>query len=197
MIDDQGSAEPGDAPASEQEPASSPEAALQDMGAPVVETSLLPISTREFWFFVYDNLLSQSAVSRFTKGMHTGKIVSLPNYKLVWPYFHLPTQTALPSLERTNDAKDVVWGWLYDARGVDFSALDRQRRIPNRYHHSQVRVLDRGGRRFPAFTYVLTLQDETPGIPSKDYRDQLVAAATERNLPEEWLKQLRNIEPTD
>jgi hypothetical protein len=195
-MDDQGSGKPGDAPAGEQGPAS-PEAALQDLGAPVVETSLLPISMRDSWFFAYDDLLSQPVASRFTKGMHAGKIVSLPNYKLVWPYFHLPTQTALPSLERTNDAEDVVWGWLYDARGIDFSVLDYQRRIPNRYHHSQVRVLDRGGRRFPALTYVLTLQDIAPGKPSKDYRDRLVTAAAERNLPEEWLTQLRGIETTD
>jgi len=197
VLDDQGSGEPGDAPASEQEPSASPEAALQDLGAPVVETSLLPVSTRELWFFAYDDLLSQPVVSRYTRGMHAGKIVSLTNYKLVWPYSHVPRQTSLPSLERTNNAEDVVWGWLYDARGVDFSALDRQRRIPNRYHHSKVRVQDRGGRRFPAFTYVLTLQDETPGKPSKDYRDQLVASAAERKLPEEWLEQLRKIETMD
>ena len=57
----------------------------------------------------------------------------------------------------------------------------------------EFQVQDRGGRRIPAFTYVLTLHDDVHRPPAASYRDQLVAAACERKLPEEWLESLRNL----
>jgi hypothetical protein len=156
---------------------------------------LFPGSLREEYFFAYDLLLDQGAVSRFVKGLRLAKIVRLQHHRLVWPYFYPPSGTALPSLLRTNQDADNVWGVLYQARGKDFSPLAEQLRVPNRYHRRGVITLDRGERRFTAFTYVLTLHDDMMGRPSPGYLAQLLAAATERELPEEWLAYLRSIEP--
>ena len=181
-------------PSSEGGTVLSPEAVLEDLGQQTNDVAMFPGSMRETWFFAYDMLLDQSTISRFVKKLNVGKIVSLPNYRLAWPYYFPPQSTALPSLERTNRDSDIVWGLIYDATGRDFAELERHLRVPNRYHRSAVFVIDRGGRRFPAFTYVLTLKDDVPGKPSADYRDRLVAAAAERSLPDEWLSQLRGLD---
>jgi hypothetical protein len=172
----------------------SPETLLETLGAQANDAAMWPGSLREDYFFAYDLLLDQSNVSRFVKGMPWAKNVYLPLHRLVWPYYHPPAGSALPSLLRTNREEDCVWGILYFATGRDLSLLARNLRTPNRYHRRGIITKDRGGRRFNAFTYVLTLQDDVMGKPSVSYKDRLIAAAEERKLPEEWLAELRAIE---
>lgn len=198
MIDDTRAADAGnaspDAAASEGGAVISPETLLEDLSQQADDAAMFPGSMRETWFFAYDLLLDQSTISRFVKKLSVGKIVSLQHYRLAWPYYFPPQETALPSLERTNREDDTVWGLIYDATGRDFQELERFLRVPKRYHRSAVQVRDRGDRLFPAFTYVLTLKDDVPGKPSADYRDRLVAAAAERSLPDEWLGRLRGMD---
>jgi hypothetical protein len=172
----------------------SPEALLEVISAQTADVALWPGTMREQWFFAYDTLMEQATISRFIHKMNVNKIVQLPHYRLVWPFYYPPLDTSLPSLERTNREEDIVWGMIYECRGKSFTDLERYLRVPNRYHRSSVQVQDRGGRRFPAFTYVLTRGDEVPRPPSCDYRDRLVEIAAERELPEEWLAALREIE---
>lgn len=172
----------------------SPETVLEELSFQASESALFPGSLREEYLFAYDLLLDQATVARFVKALQMVRIVRLPHHRLVWPYYYPPLGSALPSLLRTNRDDDSVWGVLYDARGKDFSALAQQLRVPNRYHRRAVITLDRGGRRFVAFTYVVTLHDPMMAQPSPDYLSQLVAAAAERGLPEEWLAALRATE---
>lgn len=172
----------------------SPEALLETLSAQTSDVAMFPGSLRAEYFFAYDMLLDQATIARFTKGMQMSKIVSLTHHRLVWPYYSPPVGSALPSILRTNQEDDCVWGILYNARGKDLSALNTYLRVPNRYHRRGVITTDRGGRRFPAFTYVLSIHDDTLGKPSRDYLDRLLAAATERQLPDEWLAQLKALE---
>ena len=167
-----------------------PEAVLEELGAQLNDQSLLAASDRDVWLFAYDLLLDQSTISRFIKGLQETKIVRLPHYRLEWPYFHRLVGTALPSLARSNQPADEVWGLLYECTGRDFDTLERYLRVPNRYRRTTVQVHDRGGRRIPAFTYVLSLRDDTPSLPARAYLDQLTATARERKLPEEWIAKL-------
>lgn len=172
----------------------SPETLLETLSAQANEAAMFPGSLREDYFFAYDLLLEQSYVARFVRGLQWAKNVRLPLHRLVWPYYYPPAASALPSLLRTNREEDCVWGILYLATGRDFNLLARHLRTPNRYHRRGVITKDRGGRRFNAFTYVLTLQDDVLGHPSQQYMDRLLAAAEERKLPEEWMAELRAIE---
>jgi hypothetical protein len=172
----------------------SPEAILETLSYEASDAALFPGSLREEYFFAYDLLLDPALISRHTKGLQVAKIVYVPNHRLVWPYFYPPMASALPSLERTNREGDTVWGILYDARKKNFGTLEQHLKVPNRYHRLAVNTIDRGGRRFPAFTYVLTPRDLVPGKPSTAYRDRLLAAAEARGLPEEWLASLRGEE---
>jgi len=183
-----------DTPDADSEPRLSPEALLEVISAETSDVALWPGTMREQWFFAYDTLMEQAAISRFVRKMNVNKIVQLPHYKLVWPFYYPPLETSLPSLDRTNREEDLVWGMIYECRGKSFVELERFLRVPNRYRRASVQVQDRGGRRFPAFTYVLTRWDEVPRRPSGSYRDRLVEIAVERELPVEWLEQLRGIE---
>ncbi len=194
MIDDYGSS---DAPGGGDAGVASPEAILELISQETADAALFPGSMREVWFFAYDLLMEQATISRFIKKMHIGRPVRLPHYKLEFPYYFPPQGTALPTLKRTNNENDEVWGFIYDAREKDFKELERYLRVPNRYHRSALQVQDRGGRRFPAFTYVLSIRDDVEHKPAPRYMEQLIAAATERKVPEEWLAKLRGWETAE
>ena len=173
----------------------SPEAVLAQLSQQAADVAMFPASTRTTHFFAYDVLLEQATISRFVKGMLADKVVRLPHHKLIWPYYYPPRGTGLPSLARTNRPEDEVWGLLYNTRSKDFKELERHLRLPNRYHRVGVRPQDRGGRIFPAFTYILTIADDLPSRPSMQYREQFANAAAERGLPDEWVAKLRALEP--
>ena len=173
--------------------ATSPEAMLEALSAQAAEFALFPASTRAHYMFAYDLLMEQALVSRLVKKLLVAHVVSLPNHKLVWPYFYPPAGSSLPGLLRTNHEEDVVWGVLYDASGKDLSQLESYIRVPNRYHKRGVMTRDRGGRRIPAFTYTISIFDPVPVQPSTDYITQIVSCAEDRGLPGEWIEQLKSL----
>lgn len=170
------------------------EGMIEELGAPITETSLLPTDSKRTYFFAYDLLLEQALVARHVRKLLPFKVVKLQNHRLAWPFFYPPKNSALPTLLRTNQPGDAVWGLIYHATGIPFAKLDRHLRVPDRYHKKQIQVEDRGGRRYHAFVYVLNHTSEIDLTPSQDYLAQLVQAAKERSLPEEWISQLGKIQ---
>jgi hypothetical protein len=179
------------------ESALSPESTLEALARQTNEAAIFPGSLREEYLFAYDLLLDQSTVGRFIKGPLAPRVVQLTNHKLVWPFYYHPAATALPSLLRTNLDEDAVWGVIYETKRKSLAPLEEYLRVPNRYHRRAVPVHDRGGRRFMAYAYVLSVQDPLPGKPSAEYRAKLAAAAAERSLPEEWLQTLQSLETAE
>ena len=172
----------------------SPEAVLAQLAKETNQAAMFAASSRTRYFFAYDTLMDQSAIARYVKGLRPAKVVSLPNHRLIWPYYLPPRSSGIPSLERTNMDGDEVWGILYDAGNKDFKPLERFLKLPNRYHRVGVKPQDRGGRIFPAFTYVLTISDDLPSKPSSSYKELLIGAARERGLPDEWIGKLEALE---
>ena len=170
------------------------EGMIEQLGAEITETSLLPIDSKQIYFFAYDILLDQDTISRHVKKLLAFKVVRLPNHRLAWSFFYPPINSALPTLLRTNQPGDEVWGLIYHATNISFVDLDHHLRVPDRYHKKQIQIEDRGGRRYHAFTYVLNHSSGTDLTPSQDYLAQLVQAAKERSLPEEWISQLEEIQ---
>jgi len=146
------------------------------------------------YLFAFDHLMDQAYISRFARGLRPAKQVHLPHHRLCWPYYYPPQETAVPSLERTNDDSDSVWGILYQANKVDLSKLEEHLRVPNRYFRKSVIVMDRGNRRLSAFCFVLNQEASDVYRPSPAYLQRLVEAAGGRNLPQEWISQLSSIE---
>ena len=171
-----------------------PGALLEALGSQIDDAALLPATSRAQYLFAYDQLLEQSLVSRYVKGLRQEKIVCVPRHRIIFPYYHPPQESSLASLIRTNNDNDEVWGILYNLRGKEMKELERYLKVPNRYHRRSVRILDRGGQRLVASTYVLTITDEVHRPPSAAYRDKLIAAAIERQLPEHWIARLQEME---
>ncbi|MCB1188099.1 gamma-glutamylcyclotransferase [bacterium] len=174
-----------------------PTALLETLGSQIDDAALLPATSQAHYLFAFDDLLDQATIARYVKGMRMEKIVCVPRHRLVFPYFYPPRETSLPSLIRTNNDNDEVWGVLYNLRGKDLKPLERHLKVPNRYHRRSVRIHDRGGNRLVASTYVLTITDEEHRPPSNAYRDFLVETARERGLPEHWLARLMEIDCED
>jgi hypothetical protein len=178
----------------------SPEAVLEQLGAEVHEASFLPAHSRDLWFFAYDIHLDQEYVARYVRGLIPFKVVYVPHQRLSFPHYHPPEDSGLPTLERTNDPDDKVWGLIYDAKPVpgqdekrDFRPMERHLHVPGRYRKATVHTLDRGGRRYPAFTYVLNLDDGRQTPPSENYLARWVDCAKERRLPDEWIAYLESL----
>lgn len=197
MTDDRKDTHSADSPeeAEDQDTASvQPHALLESLGSQIDDAALLPATSTAHYLFAFDELLDQATIARYVKGMRPEKIVCVPRHRLVFPYYYPPRETSLPSLVRTSNDNDEVWGVLYNLRGKDLKPLERWLRVPNRYHRRSVRIHDRGGNRLVASTYVLTLTDEEHRPPSAAYRDFLVESARERGLPEHWIARLMEIE---
>lgn len=172
----------------------SPEATLERIQGHVEGETILPGSTRKSWLFTYDTLMNPVVLNRYVKGVVPGKVVNLPSFRLTWPFNYPPQGTALPSLERQDGpAAGGVWGLIYDITKKDLTQLERYLRVPNRYHQRALNVVDRGGSKLPAVTYVLSASGGSPLAPSAAYRDELLAAARERELPGEWVSYLEGL----
>lgn len=171
----------------------SPERVLERLGEQQVETSIHPVQIRDVFFFAYDIMLDHTVVSRYTKGLVPFKVARLANHRLCWPWYYPPKSTALPSVLRTNEPGDEVWGLLYNANGVSFTLFERFIRVPNRNYRKNISVEDQGGRGYHAFTYAMTARSEEDLKPSREYLDHLVEAARERGLPEGWIGRLETL----
>jgi hypothetical protein len=160
---------------------------------------MLPASLRPVYIFAFDQLMDQAYIARYAKGLVPAKIVCLPHHKLIWPYYYPPAGSHLPYPLRTNNEADSVWGILYDARGSDLQLLERHLNVPGRYHKRGYVLQDRGGRRFNANAYVLSLSGpaslETSRGPSEAYLARLLDTARDRQLPPEWLMELESFFP--
>lgn len=181
----------GDASGGSEGGAPSSSELLEQISAPIAEETILPGSQRKTWLFTYDMLMNPALLNRYVKGIVPGKLVRLPSFRLVWPFYYPPQESALPSIEREESPQgDGVWGIIYETTKKDLSLLERHLRVPNRYHARMVQTVDRGGQVTPASTYVLHVSGGEPLLPSATYRDELLVTARDRGLPEEWLAQL-------
>jgi hypothetical protein len=155
--------------------------------------SLIPGQTRKSWLFVYDGFINPALFNRYVKGIVPGKVVSIPSFRLTFPFYYPPANSALASIERDPAAGLGVWGVIYDVTKKDLTQLERYLHVPQRYHPRQVMVVDRGGFRLPATTYVLSVTGGSPLAPSAAYRDELLTSAMDRGFPDEWLGYLQSL----
>jgi hypothetical protein len=182
--------EPNGAPAP---PAQPVEQVLEQIQAPLEGEAFIEGQKRKSWLFVYDAMINPALFTRYVKGVTPGKVVSVPSYGLSFPFYYPPAGTALPTIERVGEGAPGVWGVIYDVTKKDMTLLERYLHVPNRYHKRQIMVVDRGSFRMPASTYVLSVSGGSPQAPSAAYRDEMVANAMERGLPDEWLGYLASL----
>jgi len=159
--------------------------------------SFLPGDVHSDQLFVYDELLSPSVISRYLSHPRQGIIAHMPSHKLVFPKFFPPRNTGLASIVRSRVREDSVWGITFDLADQDLKRLDHYKGVPNRYHMRAIVVSDRGGRKSVAMTYVISAPDDELSKPNKQLLEQIIEGARTRNLPEDYVKLLQELETLD
>src|SRR5688500_4598329 len=80
--------------------ATTPQEALEQVQNFVDGEGFIQGQGRKSWLFVYDTLINPALFSRYVKGIAPGKVVSVPSFKLSFPFHYPPAGTALPTIER-------------------------------------------------------------------------------------------------
>lgn len=156
--------------------------------------SLMPVSARKKRLFVFDELLDPAILKRYLNKPHMEMKVKVPKHKLTFPKFFAPKNTGLASIERVDSPEQEVWGITVDISEEDLSRLNRYKSAPERYHLKSIWVVDRGGLRYPAVCYVVSVPDDQPSKPSKELLETIIRGAKERRLPVEYISWLESLE---
>jgi hypothetical protein len=159
--------------------------------------SLLPGSLKVERLFLYDELLDFEIIKRYLDNPKQEMLCYIPTHKVWFPKFFFPKNTGLASIDRTPNSEDKVWGVTINITGQDLTRLERYKGAPNRCHVCNVIVFDRGERRYPARTFVVSVPDPEPSKPSKEYLSLMVEGARGRGLPEDYVKMLESFETLD
>jgi gamma-glutamylcyclotransferase len=84
----------------------------------------------------------------------------------------------------------VVYGVLYRIPESALRLLDRYQGAPEHYRRIEVNVTAGDGSRIPAQTYIATKVEK--GLrPASHYLQSILQAASERDLPQEYLEQVK------
>lgn len=159
--------------------------------------SLLPASLKVDRLFIYDELLDFEIIKRYLNNPRQEFLCYMQVHRVWFPKYFLPKNTGLASIERTPNSSDVVWGVTINITGQDLTRLERYKGAPNRCHIRNVVVFDRGERRYPAKTFVVSVPDPEPSKPSKEYLSLMVEGARGRGLPGDYVKSLEAFETLD
>ena len=89
---------------------------------------------------------------------------------------------------------DTVWGALYDIEDDELTAIDRK----EGYGWAYTRVvrpvlLEAGDQGQAAVVYTVRIKEPAQVLPSRQYLDQLIAAAHERRLPDVYVEKLETM----
>jgi gamma-glutamylcyclotransferase len=89
---------------------------------------------------------------------------------------------------------DTVWGALYDIEDDELAAIDRKEGYGWAYTRVMRPVLlEAGGQGQAAVIYTVQVKEPAQVLPSRQYLDQLIAAAHERRLPEVYVEKLEKM----
>jgi len=170
---------------------------LSELDAQPMEDAFMPSVGQIKRLFVYDELMHPSVISRYLQSPRQEMICRAPGFALVFNKFFAPRNSGLASMVRTRTPLDTVWGVTFDVTDEKMDDLDHFKAVPNRYHQRGLQVADRGGRKYTAKTYIVSVPDEVPSKPSKDMLELIVEGAKTRGLPEDyiaWLAKLETLE---
>ena len=88
------------------------------------------------------------------------------------------------------DPEREVWGALYEIGDEDLEALDRKEGAGWAYERRRVPVDADDGSSREVFVYVVISKAAAQVPPSDDYARRLIEAASERGLPDGYLRAL-------
>jgi len=95
--------------------------------------------------------------------------------------------------EFTNDAKDVVYGVVFEIAASQKAKLDEKEGLQNGYEEKKVSVYTGNGEELKAVTYYATHIEQTLK-PYEWYKEHVLRGAREHGLPAEYVTTIKTVQ---
>jgi len=139
------------------------------------------------WFFAYGSNMSREQMRSRAGQIADDQVGKLENYELV---FNKKARGGSSTANVRPAPGKVVYGVLYRIPESALRLLDRYQGAPEHYRRIEVNVTAGDGSRIPAQTYIATKVEK--GLrPASHYLQSILQAASERDLPQEYLEQVK------
>jgi gamma-glutamylcyclotransferase (GGCT)/AIG2-like uncharacterized protein YtfP len=139
-------------------------------------------------YFAYGSNMARSVMDVVSPQHRFVGRAQLPGYRLGFTRRSVRTGTGVADI--LVDPTATVWGTLYELNDGDLARLDRKEGAGWAYGRIELDVCDDHGGSHRAVAYVVMAKAPDEIEPSRQYAQQLVAAARERALPAEYVEAL-------
>lgn len=145
-------------------------------------------------YFAYGSNLDFDQMKRRCPSARPVGVAKLPGRRLAFTRWSESRKGAVA--DAVADPASEVWGVVYEITAEDLEVLDRCEGFTpggsgNAYLRQQCTVwLNGEEQRAVTAEVYFAVPSENPGLPSRDYRDQIFRGAREQGLPPEYIAQV-------
>ncbi len=136
-------------------------------------------------YFAYGSNMSAQVMQAASPGHRALGRARLPGHRLAFTRRSVRTGSGVADV--VGDPQNTVWGVLYELADGDLETLDRKEGAGWAYERQEIRVYGEDGSPHDAVAYVVIEKSSEQIPPSGEYAQQLIAAARERGLPEDYV----------
>ncbi len=147
-------------------------------------------------YFAYASNMAPGVIARLCPRHRYVGVARLSDHRLAFTRRSVKTGTGVADI--VQEPGETVWGVLYEICDDEIAAIDRKEGYDWAYTRMVLPVrLESSGSERMAVTY--TVRSKEPGgvLPSRQYLDQVIAAARTRGLPGPYLERLEEISSTE
>jgi cation transport regulator ChaC len=140
----------------------------------------------QVWLFAYGSNMSSVTMRSRAGEIADEQVAKLENYEVV---FNKKARGGSAMANIRQAPGKVVYGVLYRIQEA-LRALDRYEGVPEHYRRIEIDVTDNRGNRVPAQVFIATKVEK--GLrPAPHYIQSMLQAASEHNLPADYVEQLK------
>jgi gamma-glutamylcyclotransferase len=144
-----------------------------------------------FDYFAYASNMAPNVIMRLCPRHRYLGVAHLADHRLAFTRRSMKTRTGVADIVQA--AGETVWGVLYRIDDNELTAIDRKEGHDWAYTRVTLPVRLEGGLECAAVTYTVRFKEPAEVPPSRRYLDLVIAAARERGLPGEYIKQIEAI----
>ena len=142
-------------------------------------------------YFAYGSNMSAATMAAVAPRHRFAGRARLPGHRLAFTRRSVRTGSGVADV--VPDPAGTVWGVVYELGPGDLDGLDLKEGLGWAYGREDVSVLDDDDVAHDAFAFVVIAKEPVEIRPSDEYLQALLAAASERGLPGEYVATLRLI----
>ena len=143
-------------------------------------------------YFAYASNMASDVIARLCPGHRYLGAASLADHRLAFTRRSVKTGTGVADI--VPSPGETVWGALYEIEDRQLAAIDRKEGLGWAYTRVRIPILLAKSRQeYRALTYMVIHREPTEISPSRQYLDNIIAAARARGLPIPYIKQLEAV----